>query len=118
MTYLIFGLILVELALQVRALRAVVGSRQRYVALSLRRLASWLVSLSFIAEGLLDIAGNDWADAAWYLIFGIGGIVLEFTTHKNDDDWFNGRGKKIRRGLRRMFAPPRRAPAPAFGLGY
>jgi hypothetical protein len=115
MIYLIFGLIAVELFFQVRASTAVVGSRQRYVSLSLRRIASWAINLAFIAEGLIDLASNQAASALWYLVFGIFGVFLELRTHHNDDDWFNGRGKKIKSGLRRLVIRPRRRYAPAFG---
>ena len=115
MIYLIFGLIFVELFFQVRASAAVVGSRQRYVSLSLRRVASWAINLGFIVEGLIDLASNQAASALWYLVFGIFGVFLELRTHHNDDDWFNGRGKKIRSGLRRRLVRPRQRYAPAFG---
>ena len=116
MTYLIFGLIVVELFFAVRASSAVVGSRQRYVALSLRRISSWAVDLAFIAEGLIELAGNQSATALWYLIFGVGGLLLEIRTHRNDDDWFNGRGTKIRNGIRRMLTAPRPQAAPVYGM--
>jgi hypothetical protein len=116
MTYVILALIVAELFLQVQARSAVVGSRQRYVSLSLRRVASWLINVSFIIEGLLSLAGSQWGSALWYLIFGIGGVFLEVTTHRNDDDWFNGRGTKIKRGIRRMLSAPRPQTAPAFGM--
>jgi hypothetical protein len=116
MTYLILGLIVAELVFSVRARAAVVGSRQRYVALSLRRVASWAVNLAFVAEGLLALTTGQPAYALWYLVFGVGGLILELRTHNNDDDWFNGRGRKIRRGIRRMLTAPRRQTAPAFGM--
>jgi hypothetical protein len=116
MTYLILGLIIAELFFSVQSRTAVVGSRQRYVALTLRRLSSWAVNLAFIGEGLVSVATGEFANALWYLVFGIGGAVLEVNSHKNDDDWFNGRGTKIRKGIRRMLTAPRRTPAPAFGM--
>ena len=114
MFYLILGLIVIELFFQFRASAAVVGSRQRYISLSLRRIASWAINLAFIAEGLIGVATNDANTALWYLVFGIFGIFLELRTHRNDDDWFNGRGKKIRSGLRRLALRPRQRYAPAF----
>jgi hypothetical protein len=115
MIYLILGLIAIELYFQVRALTAVVGSRQRYVSLSLRRLTSWTINLAFVAEGLVFLATNQAAEGIWYLAFGIFGIFLELRGHRNDDDWFNGRGKKITRGIRRLASRPRRQYVPAFG---
>jgi hypothetical protein len=115
MIYLILGLIVIELFFQVRARTAVVGSRQRYVSLSLRRLTNWAINLAFIAEGLTFLATNQMSEALWYLAFGIFGIILELRGHRNDDDWFNGRGKKIRAGLRRLMSRPRRHYSPAFG---
>jgi len=116
MTYLVLGLIIAELFASVRARSAVVGSRQRYVALSLRRVASWGVSLSFIVEGLLALATGQGAYAVWYLVFGLGGLYLEIRMHKNDDDWFNGRGTKIKKGIRKLLTAPRPQAAPAFGM--
>jgi hypothetical protein len=117
MIYVILGLIVIEMFFQARALTAVAGSRQRYVALSVRRVLSWAVNLAFIVEGLVFLAANDGTDALWYIACGILGTFFELRAHGNDDDWFNGRGKKIRRGLRRLMSRPRRqyAPAPAFG---
>jgi hypothetical protein len=116
MTYVILGLILLELFLQFHATSAVVGSRQRYVAMSLRRVTSWLVDLAFIANGLIALITGDQAIALWYIIVGVFGIVLELRAHKNDDDWFNGRGTKIKNGIRRMLTGPVQRGAPAFGL--
>ena len=115
MTYLILGLIVVELLFQVRARTAVVGSRQRYISLSIRRVASWAINLVFVGEGLVSLLAGQAAQSVWYLGFGIFGIFLELRGHQNDDDWFNGRGKKIRRGIRRFVLRPRRHYAPAFG---
>jgi hypothetical protein len=115
MTYAILGLIFVELYFQAQANSAVVGSRQRYVALSLRRVTSWLVDLAFIADGLLWLVGGDQTLALWYISVGIFSIILEVRAHKNDDDWFNGRGTKIKKGIQRMLAAPRQRTSPAFG---
>jgi hypothetical protein len=115
MIYLILGLIVIELFFQVRASTAVVGSHQRYVSLSLRRVASWAINLAFIAEGIFFLVSNQPSQALWYLVFGILGAFLELRSHRNDDDWFNGRGKKIKAGLRRLMSRPRRHYAPAFG---
>ena len=116
MTYVILGLILLELFLQFHAASAVVGSRQRYVAMSLRRVTSWLVDLAFIADGVIALITGDQAIALWYIIVGVFGVVLELRTHKDDDDWFNGRGAKIKKGIRRMLAGPAQRGAPAFVL--
>jgi hypothetical protein len=116
MTYLILGLIILEFFFAIQARSAVAGTRQRYVALSLRRVTSWAVNLAFIAEGLIAVSSNQTANAAWYLLFGIGGLYLEVRMHKNDDDWFNGRGTKIKKGIRRMLTAPRPRTAPAFGM--
>lgn len=115
MIYVILGLIVFELFFQVRARTAVVGSRQRYVSLSLRRLTSWAINLTFVAQGLVFLATNQVAESVWYLVLGIFGIFLELRGHQNDDDWFNGRGKKIKRGIRRLASRPRRQNVPAFG---
>jgi hypothetical protein len=117
MTYLILGLIILEFFLTTQARAAVPGSRQRYVLLAFRRIASWAVNLAFIGEGIVAVLAGQTVNALWYLLLGFGGIVLEIRLHRNDDDWFNGRGTKIRKWIKRALTAPRpvAAPAPAFG---
>jgi hypothetical protein len=94
----------------------VAGSRQRYVALSFRRVTSWLINVLFVVEGLIELASNQQTLAIWNIALGGFCIYIELRSHKNDDDWFTGRGAKIKRGIRRMLTAPRRQTAPAFGM--
>jgi hypothetical protein len=111
-------LIFLEVLFQARARTAVVGSRQRYVALSARRIASWLVNVGFIVQGVIYLAAAE-QGAGWVSIT-IGGlsIFLEVRNHGDDDDWFNGRGAKIRRGIRKLMTATRPSgrTVPAFGM--
>jgi hypothetical protein len=120
LSYLVIGLILVEVVLQVSARTAVAGTRQRYVLMSFRRICSWLVNFAFIAQGLLELVAGQPATALWNIVFGSLCIFIEIRSHKNDDDWFNGRGTKIKRGIKKLLTTPVRlpvsAPAPAFGM--
>jgi hypothetical protein len=119
MNYLIIGLIALEMIFQFRARLAVVGSHQRYVMLSLRRVSSWLVNIAFLGEGVLQLAIGQPGSALWDIGFGVLCIWVEIRGHRNDDDWFNGRGTKIKRGVKKFLTTPVRtpasAPAPAFG---
>jgi hypothetical protein len=114
--YLIISLILVEVFVQVRARSAVVGSRQRYVALSFRRVLSWLVNAAFVGQGLIELSTNQQTGGWTNIIVGLLCSFLELRNHNNDDDWFNGRGAKIRRGIRKLLTAPSPQAAPAFGM--
>jgi hypothetical protein len=108
--------IFAEMFLGVRGRAAVPGSHERFVALSFRRIASWCVIVLFALEGVLALATGNSADALWGLI-DIGVAVWlarsELRNHHDDDDWFNGRGKKILTGIRTAFTP-RAARIPSF----
>jgi hypothetical protein len=108
--------IFVEFVYAARALAAVPGSRQRFVALSSRRVASWSVIALFAVQGVLGLTTGNAADSVWGLIY-VGGAawlaMSELRNHHDDDDWFTGRGKKIVVGIRTAFTP-RAARSPSF----
>lgn len=111
----LFGLILLETGISLRARRAVRGSRERYVALTQRRIVSWTVNLGFAAQGVVGmLIGQQFSSIS--LLFAIWLSYNEIKNHRDDDDWFNGRMKKILRGvgrgLKKAFTPPVKAPAP------
>jgi hypothetical protein len=112
----LFGLILLETGISLRARRAVKGSHERYVALTQRRIVSWTVNLGFAAQGIVGLLiGQQFSGLS--LLFAIWLSYNEIKNHKDDDDWFNGRmkkiGKGIVRGLKKAFTPPVSAPTPA-----
>jgi hypothetical protein len=108
--------IFVEFVFGVRELAAIPGSHHRFVALSFRRIASWSVVALFAVQGLLGLTTGEAAGGVWAVIY-VGGAVWlaisELRNHHDDDDWFNGRGKKIVAGIRAAF-PPRAARSPFF----
>jgi uncharacterized membrane protein len=108
--------IFVEFVFGVRALAAIPGSHQRFVALSFRRIASWSVIALFAVQGLLGFTTGDAADGVWGVIYvGVAAwlAMSELRNHHDDHDWFNGRGKKIVAGIRTAFTP-RAARSPSF----
>lgn len=112
----LFAVILTETAVGVRARRAIAGSRERYVALTQRRLLSWVVNIGFFVQGVLGIAQGETLGFV-SLGFAVWLSYSEIKNHKDDDDWFNGRMKKIWTGVKKRLAaaarPPVRIPAPS-----
>lgn len=121
---LLFAAILAETMVNVRASKAVRGSRERYVALTQRRVLSWVVILGFAASG---IVGSVRGEPFSYLSLLMASYLLhqELKNHGDDDDWFKGRQKKIWGGAKkrlkalvrppRVSRPPVRVPSPVFG---
>ncbi|RKR74401.1 hypothetical protein [Frondihabitans australicus] len=108
----LFGLILAETVISVRARQAVKGSRQRYVLLTQRRILSWTVNIGFAVQGVIGLViGQPFSVIS--LLFAVYLSWTEIKNHKDDDDWFNGRMKKIWKGVKKAFAPPIKIPAPA-----
>ena len=115
LSVVIFGLIVVETMVTVRARQAVRGTHQRYVALTQRRIVSWLVIIGFAVQGVLGLfETNTWG--ALNLAFAAYLAYAEIKNHKDDDDWFKGRRKKIwksvKTGLKRLRPKPVRIPSP------
>lgn len=114
----LFVVILAETGVSLRARRAVRGSRERYVALTQRRILSWTVNVGFAVQGVFGVINGE-SFAFVSLLFAIYLSYMELKNHKDDDDWFNGRLKKIWKGAKKRVAaavtarPPVRVPAPA-----
>ncbi|GAA4684967.1 hypothetical protein [Frondihabitans cladoniiphilus] len=118
----LFALILAETGVSLRARQAVKGSRERYVALTQRRILSWAVTIGFVVQGVLGLAtGSTWG--GFNLLFALYLAYVEIKNHKDDDDWFKGRGKKIWKGVKSGLAKlrpkpihlPSPVPSPVFG---
>jgi hypothetical protein len=120
LSMVLFGLILVETMVSLSARRAVLGSRERYVALTQRRLLSWAVNVGFAVQGVLGLVQGQ-PFALLSLLFAGYLSYLEIKNHHDDDDWFKGRGKKIWSGVKKAFTVKVRtpvaapSPSPAFG---
>lgn len=116
----LFAVIVVETMVSVRARMAVRGSRERYVLLTWRRILSWTVNVGFAAQGIVGLA-TEQPFALISLLFSIYLTYMEIKGHKDDDDWFNGRMKKIWKGVKKAFTvkvrvpSPSPAPSPVFG---
>ncbi len=116
LTLMTLAAIFAEIVFDVRGRAAVIGSQQRFLALSFRRVATWRVVVLFAAQGVLRLTSGDSAERVWGLIdvgVAVWSARSELRNHHDDDDWFNGRGKKIVAGIRRAFTP-RTARSPAF----
>lgn len=112
----LFAVILAETALTARLRRTVKGSRERYVALTQRRILSWAVVVGFAAQGVVGLLDGQQLSVL-SLAMSVYLAYQEITNHKDDDDWFKGRRKKIWAGVKKRLAarPPVRIPSPVFG---
>lgn len=118
----LFVVILAETMMNLRARRAVAGSRERYVALTQRRILSWTVNIGFAVQGIFGIVQGQSLGVV-SLFFAVWLSYSEVKNHKDDDDWFTGRGKKIWKGLKKRLAAASKprvpvripAPSPVFG---
>lgn len=117
----LFAVILAETGASLRARRAVRGSRERYLALTQRRILSWTVNVGFAVQGIIGLI-NGQSFAFVSLLFAVYLAYMEVKNHKDDDDWFNGRMKKIWRGVKKRLAAARPkapvripSPSPVFG---
>jgi len=117
----LFVVILAETAAGLRARRAVLGSRERYVALTQRRILSWTVNVGFLFQGLIGMASGQ-QFATFSILVAVWLSYTELKNHKDDDDWFNGRGMKIWKGVKKRLAaalrPPVRIPSPSPAFGF
>jgi hypothetical protein len=116
----LFAVIVLETSVNVRARMAVRGSHQRYVLLTWRRILSWTVNVGFAAQGIIGLA-TEQPFALISVLFALYLTYMEIKNHKDDDDWFNGRMKKVWKGVKKAFTvkvrvpSPVAAPSPVFG---
>ncbi|MCU1526288.1 MAG: hypothetical protein JWP75_51 [Frondihabitans sp.] len=116
----LFAVIVLETVVNVRARTAVRGSRERYVAFTWRRILSWTVNIGFALQGIIGLV-TEQPFAMISLLFAVYLAYMEIKNHKDDDDWFNGRMKKIWKAVKKAFTvkvrvpSPVAAPSPVFG---
>lgn len=96
----ILALAVAEVTVNRYLVRAVKGSLQRYRLSTIRRLLSWTANGLILLLVPLGLILGYPIGAAINLIFGILLIRIELRRNNDDDDWFNGRWKKIKRGVK------------------
>jgi hypothetical protein len=111
----IISAILFEMYARVRALRAVRGSFPRYKWMTIRRITSWGVIIGFFLQGLVYVSNGLYEGAGISVIVGMWSLWSELKYHHDDDDWFNGRWKKIKSGIANALRPRVTVAAPSFG---
>ena len=85
--------------------KSVRGSRIRYHAASLLRTATIPATVLITAEAAVSAAAGDWMNAILNLLL----LVLMpvyFRIARDDDNWWTGRGTKIRKALKAAFSKP------------
>lgn len=103
--------ITVELIAVINSARAVKGSRERYVWLTVRRIASWSTIAFIFMYGIVDIITQSYAFAGIQFFIGTFSAIQELK-RKDDDDWFNGRWKKIKAGAKKLAKKAKKALTP------
>jgi len=117
------SLILAEFIIELRRQRSVKGSYQRYVYSTIRRILGWsvigVIAVFTVKAFAFDhfYFGGIFNALVLYFI-----IRLELRRNGDDDDWFNGRWKKIKNGVKRglkklaaSLTPPSIVPSPTAG---
>ena len=87
-----------EFVWAMKARNAVKGSHPRYVFLTMRRIASWAYIFSLFALAAVFFLRNDFFFTGFELFIAYLSIKTELK--RDDDDWFTGRWKKIKAGLK------------------
>jgi hypothetical protein len=119
----VLAVIVAEIVIDRRRVSAVKGTHQRYVYSTIRRILGWAV-VGFIAAIVVTCFAVD----HFYTSGVFNGFMLywivkwELRRNGDDDDWFNGRWKKIKNGvksgLKKLAAsltPPNLVPLPTAG---
>lgn len=87
----------------VKVRSAVSGSLQKFNLLTLRRISAYGLIGIHLLRVILYIAmgGLFYTTAAINLATALYFLHIEMKHHKDDDDWFKGRSKKIKDGLKK-----------------
>lgn len=117
------SLILAETVFDVRRVRSVKGSHQRYVYSTIRRILGWSVIGIIAAVTFTCFAVDHLYFGGFFNLFMLYFIVrMELRRKGDDDDWFNGRWKKLKNGAKRAvkklaasLTPPTLVPSPIAG---
>lgn len=110
-TLLFLSSVVVECVAISKYIRAVKGSRQRYVWLTVRRISSWSAITLIFMYGIADIITQSYAFAGVQFVIGTFSVIQELK-RKDDDDWFNGRWKKIKAGAKKLAKKAKKALTP------
>lgn len=96
-TVSIFGFLAVIL-FAFSAERAVKGTRRRYQAVSVIMTLAWPVMVSSLIMACHYAVGTEWASLVIKIV-NTPLTYLEWRKYKNEDNWWNGRGKKWLKSL-------------------
>jgi hypothetical protein len=102
------ALVIFSILCTIRQVRYVRGSRQRYIWASIARTAGLAVAGLYLVKGITNIISHDY----WLAAFDFGVALLwSWEFDNNKDNWWSGRGKKIRSAVKRRLNA--RAPQPS-----
>lgn len=93
------AIVLTNIHYDTKMRQAVKGSHERFVLATKRRIFSWAANLSFVVLGIGGFYNGYWFTG---VVNTAGAIFFTYLELKRDeDDWFNGRWKKIKRGVKK-----------------
>jgi hypothetical protein len=78
--------------------RAVKGSHERYVLSTKRRIAAWATIVALVMIGVISIGMQFYFAAP--LNFFVAYLNIKTELADDEDDWFNGRWKKLKAGAK------------------
>lgn len=108
---LLLALVLIEVAIWIRLQKAVKGSHQRYILATWRVIFGWSIGIFAFILFFVNMAQGQSFIAAIDLIIVVQRILYEKKYKDEDDNWFNGRGKKIWKSIKTTVSSFRLSPA-------
>jgi hypothetical protein len=110
--FILLMLLLSEMYLQYKRNWSVKGSHQRYMLSTWRLIIGWSsVFLAIICAAFNLSNGNTFIGIMQLIIFFFNLIHEMFESNKDEDNWFNGRGKKIWNNIKATLTAPQVASA-------
>lgn len=107
-------MIVTDIIFKMRWRASVKGSHNRFFYGTAVRITSWAVLGLFAFQGLLRFAEHNIVFGVLDIVFSTYLLNVEMKRKKDDDDWFTGRGKKIKNGLKKALTVNVRSTAPSF----
>lgn len=118
---IVLAVVAAEIVIDRLRVSSVKGSHQRYVYSTIRRTLGWsIVALAATIVVTCFTVDHFYLSGVVNSLFLYWIVKLELRRKDDDDDWFNGRWKKIKNGVKRglkklaaSLTPPNLVPSPA-----
>ena len=111
-------LIIAQLILTFLKIKAVAGSREKYILTTWLIIVTAAIFLAALACVVFGLREHDYIGAAMWTLFALYALYLLWRIFNEDDNWFNNQWKKLMRGLKNLRERLQSVglkPAPALG---